>query len=329
MTASHRLKGPLGRYGIYVLLCAAMLFLPLFVPIYAKSMIVKILIYGIFALSLNLLFGYAGLFSLGHAVFFGVGAYTGAILISNYNIESFWLIIGAVILAVVICAALFAVIALQVSDIYFLLVTLAIGQLFYSVALKWRSVTGGSNGIVGLPYPNIGIPGFEMTGTSFYYFVLVCFILCFFLLYRLAKSPFGGTLQGIRGDEHRMRCLGYNTWIYKFVSIVVAGLFAGIAGVLLMYHDGFVGPDHLGFFTSTMVMLMVILGSDRVFWGPVLGVALVVLLEYFASLYTPERWPMILGGAFVLSVTFLRGGVAFHLVRFGRSLKIRYGITKT
>jgi branched-chain amino acid transport system permease protein len=115
-----------------------------------------------------------------------------------------------------------------------------------------------------------------------------------------------------------MQCLGYNTWLYKYITFIIGGLFAGIAGVLSLYQNGFVGPGELGVLSSTTAMLMVILGSDRVFWGPLLGAALVNFLEYISSLYTPERWPLILGGAFVLAVTFLRGGVSLHLVRVWR-----------
>jgi branched-chain amino acid transport system permease protein len=309
---------PILLYGIYILIGIVFMIMPPFASPYVRTMIIKIFIYGIFALSLNLLFGYAGLFSLGHAAFFGVGAYTAAILISRCGIDSFWIVILLSLLAVAISAAFFGVISLKVSGIYFLLVTLAVGQLLDSVAVKWRSLTGGSDGIVAIPYPDLGVPWLKMTSTSFYYFVLVFFALCFFLLYRVARSPFGQTLQGIRGDEGRMQCLGYNTWLYKYITFIIGGLFAGIAGVLSLYQNGFVGPGELGVLSSTTAMLMVILGSDRVFWGPLLGAALVNFLEYISSLYTPERWPLILGGAFVLAVTFLRGGVSLHLVRVWR-----------
>ncbi len=316
----------LAVYGAYLLIGALCLFLPPFIPAYAQTMVVKVFIYGIFALSLNLLFGYTGLFSLGHAAFFGVGAYTAAILIIRAGIDNFWLGAGASLLATAFCAACFGIVALKVSSgIYFLLVTLAMGQLLNSVAIKWHSLTGGSNGIVAIPYPKIGLP-LNMTPGRFYYLALIFFALCVFLLHRVVNSPFGRILQGIRGDERRMRCLGYNTWLYRYVSIIIGALFAGIAGVLSMYQNGFVGPGNLDVFTSTSVMLMVILGSDRVFWGPVLGAALVVFLEYFASLYTPERWPLILGCAFLLSVTFLRGGVALQMVKVWKRLRNRYGI---
>lgn len=276
-------------YGSFIIIGVLFIVLPPFASAYVRSALVKIFIFGTFALSLNLLFGYTGLFSLGHAAYFGVGAYTAAIMIARFNIDNFWLILVVCIFVTFLAAALFGVISLRVSGIYFLLVTLAIGQLLYAVALKWRSVTGGSDGIVGLSYPNIGIPGFTMNSTSFYYFVFVIFIICLFLMYRIVKSPFGRSLQGIRGDERRMQVLGYNTWLHKYIIFIIGGVFAGIAGILFMYQNGFVGPGYPNILTSTTVMLMVILGSSLFFGGPVVGAALVTLLEYFAGIYVPER----------------------------------------
>jgi branched-chain amino acid transport system permease protein len=321
------MRGRLARYGIYIILAAIILLLPLFGFADIRNMFGKLLIFGIFALSLNLLFGYTGLLSLGHAAYFGVAAYTTAVLMQHFGIHSFWLILMAGVLTATICAAFFGIIALRVSGVYFLLVTLAIGQLIWSIALRWRDVTGGYNGIAGIPYPNIGIPGFTLNSMSYYYLVFIFFIICLFLLYRVVKSPFGRALQGIRGDERRMKSLGYNTWLHKYIAFIVGGLFAGVAGVLYTFHTGIVGLGFVSVLTSATVLLMVIIGSDRIFWGPVLGATLVVLLEYFSSIYVPERWPLILGAIFVLSVTFLRGGIALHLVSFWGKVRKRFGTT--
>ncbi len=325
-TSVQTTRGRLTQHGAYILIAIIILILPLFGLADINNMVTKFLIFGLFALSLNLLFGYTGLLSLGHAAYFGVAAYATAILTHNLGIDSFWLLLGAGLLTATICAAFFGFIALRVSGVYFLLVTMAIGELLYSVAVKWRSVTGGSNGIAGIPYPDIGIPGFTLNSTSFYYLVFTLFIICFFILYRVAKSPFGRALQGIRGDERRMKSLGYNTWLYKYIAFVIAGLFAGIAGVLYAPYSGVVSVTSVGILTSATVLLMVIIGGDRVFWGPVLGAALIVFLEHFASIYVSQRWPMILGLIFILSVTFLRGGVAIHWVRFWGKVKKRFGI---
>ncbi len=312
------------QYGWYVLIAVIILILPTFVTPYIRSMVIKILIYGVFALSLNLLFGYTGLFSLGHAAFFGIGAYTAAILTTRFEIESFWLLIIASIAIATIAAAVFGFIALRVSGTYFLLVTLAIGQLMYSVGIKWKDVTGGFNGIAGIMYPDMGISWLRLTPTSFYYLVFVVFIICFVLLSLIGKSPFGRALKGVYGDERRMKHLGYNTWLYKYIAFILGGLFAGVAGSIYTFHSGVVGPGFLSLLTSAMVLLMVILGSDQVFWGPALGAAVIVLLEHIASLYIPDRWPLVLGAVFILAVLLLRGGLGIRLVRIWEKVQDRY-----
>jgi len=317
------------RFAPYIASGLILIVLPLIVPVYLQSMLTKVLIFAIFAMSLNLIWGYTGLISLGHAAFFGVGAYASAILIMRFGIESFWISAPSGILTAGLLAAFFGVIALRVSGIYFLLVTLALGQLVYYIAIAWRPVTGGTDGVIGIPRPELGLPWFTWNATSFYFFVLLAFVICFFLLYRLVNSPFGRALQGIREDEPRMRCLGYNTWLYKYVAFIVAGMFAGVAGVLFGHFFGAVVPVHTSVITSTLVLLMVIVGGPRVIFGPAIGAAVVVLLEYFASIYTPARWPLILGAVFVIAVMFLRGGISLYLVRFWRRVSYQYGSTKS
>ena len=318
-------SGKLGLYGIYILIAVIILVLPPFVSPYIRSMIVKILIYSIFALSLNLIFGYTGLLSLGHAAYYGTGAYVAAILMQQVGIDNFWLLLIAGIVAATICAIVFGVIALRVSGIYFLLVTLAIGELLHSVAIRWRTVTGGSDGIVGITYPHLGLPLITLNSFSFYYLVFIIFIACYFILDLIVKSLFGRALQGIQGDEQRMKSLGYNTWLYKYIAFIIGGLFAGVAGVLSIYQAAIVGPQSLGVLMSASILLMVILGSPNVFWGPVVGAVLVVLLEHFSSIYVPARWPLILGAVFVLSVVLLQGGVSIRMVKLWKRVQERYG----
>ena len=219
----------------------------------------------------------------------------------------------------VVFAAILAVPALRMSGAYFLMVTLAMGELIFSVAEKWRSVTHGGDGLVGISLPNLHL-GFTMNNLYFYYLVFIFFIVCGFLIYRIVNSPFGDALQGIRENEPRMRSLGYNTWLYKYMAFVMGGLFAGVAGVLFGHFAGIMAPGHIGIVTSTLVMLMVILGGSSVIFGPVLGAAIVLILEHVASIYAPERWPLILGAVFVMAVMFLRGGISLHLIKLWREL---------
>lgn len=317
-----------GFFAGLVLLGVLLVVLPPFMGSYGESMITQILIFGVFAMGLNIVVGYTGLFSMGHAAFFGVAGYTAGIMMVHYGIESFWIIAPASVVLATLFAALFGIIALRVSGLYFLFVTLALGELLHSVAWKWRSMTGGADGLTGIPYPSLGLP-FTVNATHFYYLVLIIFLVCVGLLYRLVKSPFGSALQGIREDEHRMRHLGYNTWMYKYLAFIIAGFFSGIAGVLFASFANVMAPEHLGVHTATLAVLMIILGSDRIFFGPLVGAAIVLFLQYYASTLVPERWPLILGAVFVLSVMFLRGGISIHLIKLWNKIGSHHAGIKT
>lgn len=320
-------KGRLLRFAPYIILGIIFVILPPVSPIYLQSMMTKVLIFAIFASSLNIIMGYTGMLSLGHAAYFGVGGYTVGIFITKCGIESFWIILPCSILTAAITAAILGVIALRASGIYFLLVTFALSMLLFSIAVKWYSLTQGTDGFPGLPRPDLGISGFRWNTTNFYFFVLLASAICFYLMYRIVKSPLGLVLQGIRESELRMRTLGYNTWLYKYIAFIIAGAFAGIAGMFFTYHNGYISPVNLGVLYSGLVMLICIIGGLGTFWGPVIGALVVILVEYFSSLYVPERWPLILGGVFILAVIFLRGGISPHLSRLWKM--IGYGSVKS
>lgn len=306
-----------------------LLVLPPFLPTYFLSMLTKVLIFAIFAMSLDLILGYTGLSSLGHAAYLGVGGYALGILMVRYGIDSLWLVVPLAILVAGIVAAVIGYISLRVSGVYFLLVTLAFGELLSIVALKWRTMTGGTDGLTGIAYPHLGIPGFTWTSSSFYYLVFIAFVICLLLLYLITRSSFGRALVGIRENEPRMQCLGYNTWAHKYIAFIIAGLFAGVAGALFAPFYGIMVPANLGITTSALVMLMVIIGGAGTLFGPVIGAALIVLLEHFASIYSPERWPLILGGVFVICVLFMRGGLGPYLSRLWQRVRFQYGSVKS
>jgi len=284
-----------------------------FLPAYYLSMVTKIVIFAIFAISLDLILGYTGLISLGHAAYLGVAGYTIGILMIRLGIDSFWILIPSALALSAVAAAFIGYIALRVSGVYFLLITLAFGQLFYVVAVKWRAVTGGSDGLVGIDYPSLGISGFSWNSLSYYYLVLIAFIICFVLISRIVSSSFGHTLVGIRENETRMRSLGYNTWLYKYIAFIIGGVFAGVAGAVFAPFYGAMVPEHFTLITSSMVMLMVVIGSPGTLYGPVIGAVFIILIEQIASIYSPERWPLILGAVFILSVLFLRGGIGIYV----------------
>lgn len=298
-----------------------------FASSYIAYVMTKILIYAVFAMSLNLLYGYTGLLCLGHAAFFGVGGYTAGILITRYGFQSFWFVTPASMFMVLLVAACFGIIALQTKGLFFLFITLALGQLSENVATKWRGMTGGSNGLVGIPLPILGLHGSTMSRTSFCILVIAVFVLCLFLMDRLTRSPFGVAMKGMRDDEGRMAHLGYHTWLHKYLVFIIGGVFAGMAGVLFGHLNGIIVPAHLGVTTSAMALLMVIMGGTSTVFGPALGAAAVTSLELLSSIYTPERWPLILGSGFIVVVLFFRGGIAPHFVNLWNRLKRHYGST--
>lgn len=208
------------------------------------------------------------------------------------------------------------------------MVTFALAQLLFSLAWTQEHFTGGAFGIT-VPLPNLGIPGFTFNVISFYYFIFVFFIISYFLLHRIVASPFGHVLQGIREDEPRMRALGYNTWLHKYIAFIIAGFFAGIGGALFAHWNMVITPYQLGIIFSTYAILCVILGGAGTLVGPVIGAAVVIGIEYGASLYSPERWPLILGAIFVIAVMFLRGGIYRHLINLWKKLTLRYSYGST
>lgn len=325
----QRWEGQLVRFAPYIAGGVILIILPFLLPSFYQGIMTKALILAIFAMSLGLLIGYIGLFSFGHAAFFGVGGYVVGALMMHYGTNSFWITAPSGILAALLVAGAFGFIVVRFSGIYFLLLTFAFGQLLFSIAWRWNWLrTPGAEAIIGIPHPDLGIPGFAWNAINFYFFNFFIFIICFFLLYRIVNSPFGRALQGIHENEPRMRHLGYNTWLYKYIAYMVAGLFAGVGGVLFAYERGFVVPAFLGAEYSWLVILMVILGGSGMIFGPVIGAGLIVFGELLLSLTAPERWPLIMGAVLVVTIMFLRGGIAPHLFRLWKKGCYRYGSNK-
>jgi branched-chain amino acid transport system permease protein len=281
--------------------------LPLALTSYQLGLLTKMLIFAVFAMSLNLVLGYAGLPSLGHAAYFGVGAYTVALL-ALYVRDNFWLDFGAGLAAAAVTAALFGLLALRAHGSYFLMITLALAQVAWGIAFGWRWLTGGDDGLPGVPRPAAGLPWSLADGLRFYYFVLAAFALAVAALWLIVQSPFGRALVGIRESERRMEVLGYNTWLYKYVAFVLAGLFAGLAGNLFVYYNGFVSPAYLSIVFSAMALIMVILGGAGTLLGPALGSVAIVFLENVISA-TTQRWLLVLGLIYVAVTLFAPSGL--------------------
>jgi branched-chain amino acid transport system permease protein len=285
----------------------ALLLLPLGVSSYQLGLVTKVLIFAIFAMSLDLVLGYAGLPSLGHAAYFGVGAYTVGLLALRVT-PNFWLGFGAGLAAAAATAALFGLLALRTRGSYFLMITLALAQVVWGIAFGWRGFTGGDDGLPGVPRPAVGLPWSFADGGRFYYLVLVVFALSAAALALVVRSPFGRALVGIRESEGRMAMLGYHTWLYKYVAFVLAGLFAGVAGNLFVYYNGFVSPAYLSIVLSATALIMVILGGAGTLLGPVVGSAAIVFLENVISAHT-QRWLLVLGLIYVAVTLFAPAGL--------------------
>jgi branched-chain amino acid transport system permease protein len=286
---------------------AVLIALPAVLSSYQLSLVTKMLIFGIFAMSLDLLLGYAGLPSLGHAAYFGVAAYTVGLLALRVA-NNFWLDFPAGLLMAAGVSALFGLFALRTRGSYFLMITLALGQVLWGIAFGWRSLTGGDDGLPSVPRPNVPLPWTLTDGIPFYYFVLIFFGLAVGALALIVSSPFGKALVGIRESERRMEVLGYDVWRHKYVAFILAGLFAGLAGNLFVYFNGFVSPSYLNILFSASALLMVILGGSGTLLGPAIGAAVIVGLENFISGYM-ERWVLVLGVIYVLVTLFAPSGL--------------------
>ncbi|MCZ7561167.1 MAG: branched-chain amino acid ABC transporter permease [Burkholderiaceae bacterium] len=294
--------------------------LPWLIGGYYLGVTTKMMIFGLFAASLNLILGYGGLASLGHAAYFGIGAYALAKL-ATHGVDSFWLQMGLAVCAAVVTAALFGLLILRARGAYLLMITLALAQILWGVAYGWRDYTGGDDGIPGLKRPSRHFPWNLTDDIGFYYMVFAVFCVLMFCLRVLIHSPFGRALVGIRENERRMLVLGYNVWLYKYVACILAGLLAGVAGGLMTWQAGFAGPSYLSVAYSATALIMVILGGAGTFAGPLIGAFVIVGLENFVSGYT-DRWVLVLGVTYVIVTLFApQGLVGLYLGRVRRSIQ--------
>jgi branched-chain amino acid transport system permease protein len=290
--------------------------LPPVLPSYILILLSQSLIYAILAMSLDILVGYTGLGSLGHAAFFAIGAYTTAILVTRHHcpfgVTLFWSMAAAAG-----STALLAILALRATGIYFLMITLAIAMCVWGLAYRWVSMTGGDSGITGIPMPDLGLPWDIGQPMPFFYFTVFFFIVCLILFYVLTRSPFGKTLVGIRDNEARMKVLGYNVWLHKYLALIIAGGFAGLAGNLYAYFNSFVSPNDANLDRCMEVVLMVTIGGSGTLVGAGLGAFIIVFLKNMVSVYT-SRWLMILAAVYVITALYAPDGIMGLFKRFGK-----------
>jgi branched-chain amino acid transport system permease protein len=291
---------------VALLVLAAMIAFPFMVPSYPRQLVAEIYIFAIFAMSLDLLLGYTGLMSLGHAAFFGLGAYTVTILAAQFDVNA-WIGVVAGVGVAGLGAALIGFFCVRTTGISFLMLTLAFSQLIYSVALKWRDLTGGSDGIAMPDRPSFF--GMSLSDSlTLYFMALLFFVLAYLGLQRLLQSPLGRAFVGIRENEPRMLAIGYRTRAYKLLSFVIAGSFAGFAGGLYAIFNTFISPDAMYWTASGDVLIMVMLGGAGTLIGPMIGTGLFLLMKNVVSSYS-EHWMLIIGVVFITCVMFFPGGI--------------------
>jgi branched-chain amino acid transport system permease protein len=266
----------------------------------------QILIAAIFALSLNLLVGFGGMTSLGHASYLGVAAYISALLTTRYgfgHLTAAFISVGGT----VAMAAFFGVIALRASGLGFLMITLALSQVLWGLAYRMSNVTNGDNGITGLTRPSpFGIS--LDTPAAFYWFVLTVAMAAFLMMMIFVSSAFGSSLKGVRDQPRRMAALGFNPWLIRWITFVYAGFWGAVSGLLYVYYHKYIHPTSLSITSSAEALLGVIAGGSGTLGGPAVGAALVLLLKNYVSAYI-ERWNMLLGLVFLFIVLVMPAGI--------------------
>jgi branched-chain amino acid transport system permease protein len=296
-----------------ILTVAAVLLALAYIVPHSNSFVVllatRALVFAILAMSVDILLGFTGLASLGQAAYLGVGAYLTAILAARYHFGlgwDFWLVIFLGMMVGAATAAFFGLFAIRATGVYFLMITLALGQCVWGLAYRWNSLTGGDNGINVTSRPSFGL---DLTNErTFFFLVFAFFAVTLLLLYILVRSPFGRSLEGIRERELRMRILGYNTWLHKYIAFIIAGAIGGLSGVLWAHTNGLVSPDTVVLTTSVDALLMVVLGGAGTLVGGAIGSAIVFgLREYLSTLV--HWWQYVLGGVYVLVILYLPGGL--------------------
>lgn len=273
---------------------------------YLATIFEDVLIYAIAAMGLDFLGGYGGLVSLGQAGFLGLGAY--GVGIAEVHGFGPWAAVGIAVGVVLGAAAVTGVVAVRVSGITYVIITLAIGQIMWGLSFQWTSMTGGDNGIPVAAMPSLG--PFSLSDQQTVRAVtLVIFLIVFGTLMMMVRSPFGLSLRGMKSNERRLRALGYQTAVQRYLGYIVASSFAGLAGILYVFANLLVSPTNLEFSQDGYLVLMVILGGLGSIWGPVLGSVVIVLFQQEVSIYV-SRWQTLMGAVFIAAVIYTPGGIA-------------------
>jgi branched-chain amino acid transport system permease protein len=295
-------------FGIVIALLAVA---PLVLPEFWRRFVTEILIWGLLAMSSDILIGYTGMVSFGHSAFFGLGMYGAAAALLTVRPPSLWLAILYGLVAAGLVAMFVAYFSTRLRDIYFAITTLVFSQIFYVVIFTWTEVTGGENGLA-FSQPPFSIPGLvsaRFTSTTLHWFVLAVVAVSYLLLRRITQSPFGMVLQSIRENEPRTRAIGYPVERYKIMAVMLSGLFAGLAGVLYAVQNRFAAPDFVFFLISGEVVIFNVMGGMGTLVGPVVGAAFFFMLREVFSRYFTQYYLIPVGIIFTLMVIFMPQGL--------------------
>ncbi len=293
----------------------ALVLFPQFGSEYYVGLLTRIIIIALFALSLDLLIGYTGLVSFGHAAFYGIGGYALAIAFQDASVIPLWQALPLSLAAAAFAALVIGWISIRTSGIYFIMITLAMAQMFFYFFFESPRY-GGDDGIFLFLKPVLMVGSEDILKldqeNNFYYFALSCLVSSYLLLVMILRAPFGKVIKAIKANEHRVRALGYSTSGYKLVSFVIAGTLAGLAGFLEGAHSGYVNPSYMSWHESGVCIAMVILGGMGTLYGPIVGAFIIVLLQNFLPELT-EHWQLLLGGIVIAVVLFLpRGATSLY-----------------
>jgi branched-chain amino acid transport system permease protein len=306
--------------AVVVLLCA----LAPVTPPYTLTLITEALIFGLFAMSLDLMVGYTRLYSFGHAAAYGLGAYATALMLLHFDLPLPLGILAGVALSIVVAVPI-AWICTKSTGVSFAMLTLAFAQLGYAMLYRFKDITGGSDGIGGIPRRAgpFGLAVFQGK-LGYFYLVMLCLVASYLLCRTLVRSPFGAVLAGIRENDAKMRALGYNTRAYKWAVVVVAYGFGSLAGALYAPFAGFVAPELLFWLVSGRVLIMVVVGGAGTLIGPIIGGVFFLMLEHELS-ETTELWPLIFGAIFIAFVMLAPEGIWGLLTKYAQTKAERGG----
>jgi len=294
-------------FGLAIVLFVFFLILPFFVSRFYIYIFALIFVTGLLATSLNIVLGYGGMFQFHHSVFYGVGAYGFVLMLTKTDLSPlFAFIVGPIVAALI--SLLLGLICIRLTKLYFGMLQLALGSLIWAIVFRWYSFTGGDNGIHGIPLPSV------ISSTSgAYYFTLIITAICLIFMYLIVNSPFGSVFQAIRDNPERSEAIGVNVKRHQLIGLMIAGFFAGVAGILFVTVEGSVFPDMMFWTFSLEILIMCLLGGWFTFLGPMLGAAIIVSLRTFVGIYT-EYWTLILGIVLMLLIFFLPEGVLGYFV---------------